>query len=184
MTSQGGHARLAPRLYFEPSARIQRFLGRELIADPNLALLEFVKNAYDADAREVYVDFYVSDRDRARQEIVISDNGHGMNLESFEQNWMRPGNSSKAGAERTPRYERVPIGEKGLGRLAAGRLGDKMEVLTRSDTGAPYLNVTFDWTFLGEMRRRFNEIPVPYAYSNELSDARFPPGTIGRIPSI
>src|SRR5204863_1300784 len=85
-------------LHFEPSARLQQFLGRELIADPNLAIIEFIKNSYDAGATDVYVDLTVASRTPEEQLIRISDNGTGMTLEEFRENWMHPGFSYKVNA--------------------------------------------------------------------------------------
>src|SRR5438105_782753 len=85
-----------PRFYFEPSARLQRFLGRELISDPNLAVAEFIKNAYDAGATEVYVDFTLKGIPKESHVLTISDSGKGMDVQAFKENWMRPGYSEKA----------------------------------------------------------------------------------------
>src|SRR5207302_9630977 len=104
-----------PRLFFEPSARLQKFLGRELIADPNLAIAEFVKNAYDAGATEVYMDFELKGVPKEQQSLTISDNGSGMDFAAFRSNWMRPGFSEKAkptALEPSRRLlGRVPVGE-------------------------------------------------------------------------
>jgi len=130
-------------LHFEPSARLQQFLGRELIADPNLAITEFIKNSYDAGATDVYVDFRVAGLHPLEQLIRISDNGTGMGLDAFKANWMHPGFSYKVNAvpsqDVPPRADtpqarrdaRIPIGEKGIGCLAAGRLGERLHVLKR-----------------------------------------------------
>ena len=61
---------------FVPSARLQHYLGNQLIADPNLALSEFVKNAYDAGAANLYLDFRISNPDSTA--LVIADDGTGM----------------------------------------------------------------------------------------------------------
>ena len=63
-----------------PSARLQRFLGRELIADPNLAVIEFVKNAYDAGASRVLIDFRLGG---ATRQLIVSDDGIGMDVQAF-----------------------------------------------------------------------------------------------------
>ena len=67
---------------FIPSARLQHYLGNQLIADPNLAIIEFVKNAYDAGASHLYLDFTILDTDRTA--LVIADDGTGMDEHSFE----------------------------------------------------------------------------------------------------
>src|ERR1700682_1480183 len=83
------------KLHFVPSARLQKYLGSELIADPDLAVSEFVKNAYDAGASEVHVGLQIADRPLADQVLTIVDNGIGMSLPEFKENWMQPGFSAK-----------------------------------------------------------------------------------------
>src|SRR5262245_5694607 len=98
-------------LHLVPAARLQRFLGRELISDPNLAVAEFVKNAYDAGAPEVTIDFALAGRANLRK-LIIDDNGWGMDLDRFRSNWMRPGYSEKRGKRstrvRNSDHRRVP----------------------------------------------------------------------------
>jgi signal transduction histidine kinase len=179
-------------LFFDPSARLQRYLGRELIGDPNLAIVEFVKNAYDAGASEVVIDFFVAGPPDSH-EVVISDNGTGMGPDSFERNWMRPGFSYKARvggsqAGDTPagvrQATRVPSGEKGLGRLAAGRLGEGLHVYTRETAAEPWLHVTFDWHAFENMDRALREIPISSALGDGPPHERFPSGTVIRITDM
>ncbi len=179
-----------PVFHLDPTARLQRFLGRELIADPNLAIIEFVKNSYDAGAAEVFVDFRL-DGDLDDHEIVISDNGIGMDVRAFEQNWMHPGYSHKvdpfapgvapdsSAAER--QRSRVAAGEKGLGRLAAGRLGRLLDVYTRQAPGDPWLHVIFDWDEFDRMDIPMRRVPVRYEVGQEPADARYTAGTVVRI---
>lgn len=172
----------------EPSARVQRYLGRELIADPNLAVIEFVKNAYDAGASQVVLDFQLAGEERA---LIISDDGIGMSLRSFEQNWMRPGFSEKSPETPTElrpkavrsaagrrRSDRTPLGEKGLGRLASGRLGDVLEVYSRTSVREEWLHVTFDWRRFEDMTKAMSEVPIPYDHESPPFDAAFKSGTI------
>jgi signal transduction histidine kinase/anti-sigma regulatory factor (Ser/Thr protein kinase) len=174
-----------PRLFFDPSARLQKFLGRELIADPNLAIVEFVKNAYDAGATSVLIQFTLDGRPREQQIITISDDGTGMDLESFKLNWMRPGFSQKA-ADFGPvgPGNRTPIGEKGLGRLAAGRLGDVMEVYTRRRVRDPWLHVAINWQDFEDMNRLLRSVPISYELIPIAPDEAFPTGTLVRISSL
>lgn len=162
-------------LYFRPAARLQYLLSEELVSDPNVAVLEFVKNGYDADATEVLIDFQLTE-DPARSRIVISDNGIGMNRSEFEQNWMHPGYSEKSEAAKTSR-NRIPVGEKGLGRLAAGRLGATLDVYTRKSARAPWFHAYFRWSDFNKKRKLLDEIPI--SWDNEApSDPEYASGTI------
>ncbi|MHB1527683.1 MAG: ATP-binding protein [Candidatus Dormibacteria bacterium] len=168
---------------------MQKYLGEELIADPNLAVLEFVKNSYDAGAHEVCIDFEVSQPDHTR--LTISDDGDGMDEASFRTNWMAPGYSSKAQGrvvvERsgTQRAEsRVPVGEKGLGRLAAGRLGTKLEVFTRRTADESWLHVVFDWSHFEDMNLNLDEIEVPFDHTTQPPAPETVAGTIVVITGL
>ena len=109
-------------------------LGRQQIADASTAISELFKNAHDAYADHVEVDFFRSDA-----LLVIRDDGIGMTSDEFESNWLVLGTDSKvvssAGMEsyRPPdKPERAVMGEKGIGRLAIAFLGPQVLVLTRS----------------------------------------------------
>jgi len=182
-----------PTFHFDPSARLQRFLGRELLADPNLAIVEFVKNSYDAGATDVYIDLIVAGRSKEEQIIRISDNGTGMNVASFERNWMHPGYSYKAyetttstasGGAPSRRDQRVPAGEKGLGRLAAGRLGEALRIFTRESPQDQWLHVVFDWSEFKDMDKFLREIPIHYDEQTSPAEPRFQTGTILEITGL
>jgi signal transduction histidine kinase len=179
-------------LHFDPAARLQRYLGRELIADPNLAIIEFVKNAYDGGASEVVIDFHV-EGPIGGHAIVISDNGVGMSVDAFKSNWMRPGYSYKVTdtkptsrrSEAAKRMAaRVPSGEKGLGRLAAGRLGERLDVYTRESSNDPWFHVIFDWRRFEELYRSISEIEIDNELDAPPSNARFPSGTVVKISDV
>jgi signal transduction histidine kinase len=173
--------------YFQPSARLQRFLGRELIADPNVAIIEFVKNAYDAGASNVLVEFSLAE---APTSLTIADDGVGMNAKQFEENWMRPGFSEKVNktASRNPPAQatpaqvreaiRVPVGEKGIGRLAAGRLGEELDVFTRRASNRPWLHVHFRWADFDDMNIALSEVPIAHDYETTPIHQPYPSGTI------
>ena len=105
---------------FKPRARLLLQLGDQLIKNESIALLELAKNAYDADASMVSIDMYHPDSIEDGY-IVIEDDGFGMTADVVENVWLEPGSSYKQEqfAERrlTPKYKRLPIGEKGIGRL-------------------------------------------------------------------
>lgn len=169
-------------LRFKASARLQSILSRELVSDPNVALLEFVKNAYDAAATQVNITFELHDNP-SQSVIWIADNGEGMDLPSFERDWMRPGFSKKADYVPKP-GRRVPVGEKGLGRLAAGRLGDGLEVYTRRSRREPWLHVKFKWSAFDDMNRNLDEIPVPIDDEHTPTVTSGSHGTIVRISGL
>ncbi len=119
---------------FRTKARAVDMLGRQQIADASTAISELFKNAHDAYADHVKVDFFRSD-----SLLVIRDDGMGMTLEEFESNWLVLGTDSKVvflqGTQpyRPPdKQERAVMGEKGIGRLAIAFLGPQVLVLTRS----------------------------------------------------
>ena len=168
-------------LRFRPSARLQRYLGRELISDPNLAIIEFVKNGYDAGASLVVIDFVLTGSETY---LVVADDGVGMDYAAFQENWMHPGYSAKADdAPAAARQraapataagrrleKRTPVGEKGLGRLAAGRLGEVMDIYTRPVYADPWLHVHIEWDAFDDMSKHMDEIVIPHDYVEELPD--------------
>ena len=171
-----------------PSARLQRYLGQELIADSNLAIIEFVKNAYDANATRVDIEFALSS---SPSTLIISDNGEGMSLESFEEDWMQPGFSRKSitqsegnqATESQPnrisrQLARTPLGEKGLGRFAAGRLGSALDVYTRKSKSESCLHVEFNWSWFDDMYRSLSDIEIPYRLTDMEIDNLPASGTV------
>ena len=173
---------------FVPSARLQNYLGNQLIADPNLAIVEFVKNAYDAGAAHLHLDFRISGPERTA--LMIADDGTGMNEESFEENWMHPGFSGKSpdapprskksrrSAAATREADRIPAGEKGIGRLAAGRLGQSLEVFTRTRRNEPWLHVLFDWSSFDDMTKRLQDVEISYDLETKPESPPVQTGTI------
>lgn len=139
-------------------------LSEELVADPNVAVLEFVKNAYDAEASHCRVHFELARRP-VDGRLIISDDGSGMDLDGLRRNFMRPGFSEKADVDiEEGSDQRVPVGEKGLGRLAAGRLGEQLDLYTRRRPEDPWLHLGFRWSDFDDMNTPLDEVPV---YVNE-----------------
>ena len=123
----------ALRLHFRPRARILQLLGDELIGSPRLAVFELVKNAYDADAETVRV--VLNNIERSDASIVVEDDGDGMTLETIRDIWLVPGHDHRARqrkALKRTRLNRLPLGEKGVGRFAAHKLGNRIELITRA----------------------------------------------------
>lgn len=134
------------QLSFRPRARLITILGRDLIGDQTIGLLELVKNAYDADASQVRVEL-LDLSDPARATIIIQDDGCGMSADDLETRWLSPATDfkerEKEARRRTPRG-RLPIGEKGVGRFAVHKLGRRLLLVTRA-AGGPELVLDIDW---------------------------------------
>ncbi len=113
---------------FEFSPNLITLLGEQLIHDKKIAVSELVKNAYDADADWVEVNV-------GENFISIYDNGCGMDIDTIQNVWLKPGVSSKDNIKTgrlTPKHHRMPIGEKGVGRLGSHKLGQAIELFTKT----------------------------------------------------
>ncbi|WP_320671057.1 sensor histidine kinase [Patulibacter defluvii] len=113
------------RLRFAP--QILARLGEELNPNPDQGVLELVRNAYDADAGRCVVELH--DITAPGGEIRIRDWGEGLDRGAVKDGWLVLGRSGKEPTRRT-RGGRLQVGQKGLGRLAALRLGTSAELRT------------------------------------------------------
>lgn len=115
------------------SARTVDMLGRQQIAGIPTAIHELFKNAHDAYASNVEIDFFES-----QNLLTLRDDGIGMTKEDFIGKWLTIGTSSKLGINRKPVFipegmdERPLMGEKGIGRLAIASIGRLVLVLSRA----------------------------------------------------
>lgn len=128
-----------------PSTRIINTIGEDLIKDNFAAIIELVKNAYDADAKEVKIQFStITDiKNNAFIKIDIDDNGHGMTLETVINKWMVPATSDKYMRKVSP-GGRTLQGRKGIGRYAVGLLGNKLKMSTVDQENNETI-VEIDW---------------------------------------
>src|ERR1700728_3751603 len=83
---------------FTIESRIVRELGERLVKEPEVALLELIKNSYDADATRCRV------KHAYPAEVLVEDDGHGMTLTDFKLGWMRVGTSAKEDRSSTTRF--------------------------------------------------------------------------------
>lgn len=125
-------------------SHILRLLGDQLIGHDRLAVFELVKNSYDADSSHVTV---LLDLESKVPKIVIEDNGTGMSFKTIVNAWLEVGTDSKRssnGKKRSTKFNRNPLGEKGVGRLAVQKLGKTLKLITKQKTG-PEHELTIDW---------------------------------------
>lgn len=137
------------KLPFRMHPRVFESLGKDLVTNDVVAVIELVKNSYDAYARNVWVRFRYEES--CGRYLEIEDDGQGMTKEMLEEVWCLVATPFKARnplTERGKRRRRV-VGEKGLGRLSALRLGGELRMLTQAEN-SPCWEVRADWAELLE----------------------------------
>jgi signal transduction histidine kinase len=167
------------KLSFTIESRILRELGERLVKQPEVALLELVKNSYDADSLTCEILY------APPHQILVSDDGHGMTLNEFKNGWMRIGTSAKEASARSRVFRRVITGEKGIGRFAVRFLGKNLHLeSTAFDSKRKIqtlLVADFDWpTF--DRKEDLGKIEVPYRLMRAVDKA--PSGTKLLITSL
>lgn len=148
-----GSARLRPR------ARLISLIGEELISDEPVALVELVKNSFDADASRVIVKFEGDDPYQPSR-IVVQDDGIGMSLDTVLGAWFEPGTIAKRGITSSP-GGRPYQGAKGIGRFATARLANSLvlESVTSDERLGVY--VLLDWGVFDD-QSYLDDISVEY----------------------
>ncbi len=140
------------KLQIKPYARLLTMLGEQLIKNEKVALIEIIKNSYDADADWVKIhfsNFGPNYNVLKNSKIIIEDNGEGMSEEVIKKQWLHPAApGKKQRKQHTPRTTkgRVIQGEKGIGRYALLKLGRKIKVITRPSNDQHEYIVTYDFT--------------------------------------
>ena len=154
--------------HFDISPGVVFRLGEELISDVIQALVELIKNSYDADASWVNINIKTVQQpdDLALSEIIIEDNGHGMTEHDFHRGWLLIANSQKKSmkefGETTKIRNRTPVGDKGLGRLGVQRLGYEVEIVSRTqDESTPEYKLIFSWRDF-ETVQTLREVPIQF----------------------
>ena len=136
-------------------ARAVDMLGRQQIATIQNALSELFKNAHDAYAEHVRVDYFEDAGPSDKGFIIVRDDGVGMTRQDFEDKWLVLGTESKVGAASSKHFippgavQRPITGEKGIGRLAIALLGRQVLVLTRARRGDGLHDLVACWLHWG-----------------------------------
>ena len=113
-------------LTFTVDSALLSELGEKLVESVHLALVELVKNSYDADSTEVTIRFAPAGQKGPR--IDVGDNGTGMSVEDLEKFWMRIATTNKVESNRSPIFGRWKTGAKGIGRFCCRRLGTQLKL--------------------------------------------------------
>ena len=138
------------QMQFKISSALKDLVGKDLIINDNVAIFELVKNAYDAYAKKVVIEF-LDDK------IIIADNGKGMSLNDIKNKWLFLGYSAKKDGtedddsdEKQKSYRdnirRHYAGAKGIGRFSCDRLGKELLLKTKSVSSNTLEIIQVNWT--------------------------------------
>lgn len=152
------------QLQFRVSAELKNILGRDLITSDNIAVLELVKNSYDAHATKVEITF-------GNDSIVIADNGKGMSRNDIINKWLFIAYSAKSDGTEDENYRskirRDFAGAKGIGRMSCDRLARYLTINTISEETGILEILTVDWTkFENRQTEKIDTVPVEHESSN------------------
>jgi signal transduction histidine kinase len=137
---------------FTVSARAARLIGQENFSNAEGAVIELVKNSYDADASVCVVIV-----DMLKDSLYIIDNGEGMTLDIIKNNWMIIGTDNKKNEFRTTN-RRVKTGAKGIGRFALDRLGQTCEMITKTKDSKEGIRWKVNWSEFDVKGRNIGQV--------------------------
>jgi hypothetical protein len=123
--------------YFKirPAGRHIITIGRDLIKDKYAAIVELVKNAYDADSSICIVSLLPFEKNNLKGiKVIVKDEGHGMTFDTVVNNWMVPSTNDKLKRSTSPKG-RLMQGKKGIGRYSASMIGDDLVLQTIDESG-------------------------------------------------
>ena len=146
-------------------SRLMAILGYELISSEIVALTELVKNSFDADARMVLIRLTGEPDDdgsigAATGRIDILDDGHGMSETTIRETWLEPATGFRRKYLTTPDGRRV-LGEKGVGRFAAAKVGDQLDLMSKAD-GVEEVHLAVDWSAFEDDAKYLDEVELRF----------------------
>lgn len=168
--------------WFKVSSEIKNILGRGLITDSNIAILELVKNSYDAHATKVTIRF-------DGESLIIGDNGKGMTEDDLLNKWLLLAYSAKKDNTEDSNYretiKRKYAGAKGIGRLSCDRLGRWLTLTTKHANNSYVIEMSIDWhDYEINPHQEFDNIPVSYELLEQSDAITEPTGTTLKITGL
>lgn len=147
--------------YFMISSALKDLIGKELVTNQFVAILELVKNSYDANSRDARIIFRHSDADSGKVErILILDDGKGMSEDDVKEKWLFLGYSDKKN-EKPASGGRIAAGMKGIGRFSCDRLGEVLDMYTKTAGDELWNHLHVNWVaFEGHQDIKFQDIPI------------------------
>ncbi|MCA8880866.1 MAG: ATP-binding protein [Rhodobacteraceae bacterium] len=143
---------MSEKLHFTTDAGLIDRLGRELVGRQETALIELVKNSFDADARSVSVTL-------ERDALTIEDDGTGMTRDELVEGFLRLASTFKVQEPRSRVFNRQRAGRKGIGRFSTQRLGSVLRLKTWVNANEPGIELVVDWREF-ESGRSLDDVPV------------------------
>ena len=148
---------------FKTRARTLDLLGRQQIAGIPTAINELLKNAHDAYADNVDIDYF-----RLKKLFILRDDGVGMTKTDFENRWLTLGTESKVKHKNsTPppvdesKEPRISMGEKGIGRLAIASIGEQVLIVTKAKNKIGITAAFINWKIFELPGLNLEDIVVP-----------------------
>jgi signal transduction histidine kinase len=177
---------MSRRLHFKTNTLLKNLIGKDLINDDNIAVVELVKNAYDAGSESVLIKFerLFSADAKEPSRLIIVDRGSGMDASDLRDKWLNIAYSEKKWLPKE--HGAFLAGNKGIGRFSCDRLGEDLDLLTRKKGGKLY-RLKINWPLFekeGKKNLTIQQIPLALetisdAEAKEIADLKMPPqGTI------
>lgn len=164
-------ANLSDNLHFDISTSVIKQLGEQLISDEVTAIMELIKNSYDAEADWVKIDIEVNNRlssdyhyNNTEGYIILEDNGEGMSLADINNRWLIISFSAKREQKEQGKINegrRIPLGDKGLGRLSTQRIGKQIEIITGVANETVFHSLAYNWDDF-DGKRKLSDVDVIY----------------------
>lgn len=182
-------------LHFKTNVQLKSIIGKDLINDDNIAILELVKNSFDANARKVNVTFLnLKKHDDEKvvhfsldtSRLIIQDDGIGMNINDIRDKWLNIAYSEKK--TKTTQHKRRMAGAKGVGRFSCDRLGEFLNLYAKRDEDSNYYKLSIDWKKfeIEDEDKEIQSIPLKYQIltSIELEELNITPFNHGVLLEI
>lgn len=160
---------------FSITPRIIAHLGEDLIKNESIALLELVKNSYDACATNCIIDFNTNNEQL--ESLTITDDGVGMNLNIIKNVWLVIGTDFKHKRLEPNCCGRFPLGEKGIGRLGIHKLGNKITLISKTIEDKEVC-LSINWSTLNQAQKiddftiEIDENDIPVYFKNGKTGTR------------
>lgn len=155
---------MATKVHFKTNILLKNIIGKDLITDDNVAMLELVKNSYDAGSKIVELHFQNivrnDDNDEEKEDrklsgIMVCDKGCGMDYDGLLNKWLNIAYSEKK--ENSRLNGRWQAGNKGVGRFSCDRLGKTLTIYTKTEA-QPCMKMTIDWRLFEDEDAQNEEI--------------------------